>query len=223
FGNDGDDALDGESGRDTMDGGAGSDGLRASRGDETLMNGERVKITVPGGSAQTDDWSCGPNSASRQLRSYGVISATYSALRSDALGSNIISKYGLGTPPPSLLAIMKKYRSGTQLASGATFQSVLDRLGEGRPVVALLGWGEVEIPVPYPWNPLNTEIAPETLHYVCLTGFDLNSGTFFYTDTNGQAKSMSFSSFLEKWSWPATGAIYDGLAALGVKKRTMLW
>jgi uncharacterized protein YvpB len=182
-----------------------------------------VKITVPGGSPQNDGWSCGPNSASRLLRSYQIFSATYSALKSDAQQATIISQYGLGTPPPVLRDIMKKYKANTQLASGASFQSVLDRLGEGRPVVALLGWGEVEVPVPYPWNPLNTEIAPETLHYVCLTGFDLSSGTIFYTDTNGVAKSMSFSSFLDKWSWPATGVIYDGLAALGVKKRTMLW
>src|SRR5262245_10302558 len=222
-GNEGDDRLDGGSGKDTMDGGAGGfDILLASQGDESLSNGERVEISVPGGSPQNDDWSCGPNSAARLLRSYGV-NVTYSQLKADAQNASIISKYGLGTPPPSLQEIMKKYKSDIHLQSGASFQTVLDRLGEGRPVVALLGWGETEIPVPYPWNPFNTDIAPETLHYVCLTGFDMSTSTIFYTDTNGAAKSMSFGAFQQKWNWPGDGVPYEFLEGIGAKKKTILW
>jgi Peptidase_C39 like family/RTX calcium-binding nonapeptide repeat (4 copies) len=223
-GDDGDDLLDGGTGTDAMDGGAGFDKLFANMGNETLSHGEHVEITVPGGSAQNDSWSCGPNSASRLLRSYGI-NVSYAQLKVDAQNSNIISKYGLGTPPPSLQSIMKKYKSDVHLASNASFQSVLDRLGEGRPVVALLGWGEVDVPSPpeSPWDFDLFDTAPETLHYVCLTGFDMSSSTIFYTDTNGAAKSMSFSSFQQKWNWPGDGLVYAGLSAMGVKKNTMLW
>ncbi|HJZ89452.1 MAG TPA: C39 family peptidase, partial [Gemmataceae bacterium] len=223
-GDDGDDRLDGGTGRDSMDGGTGFDLLFANMGYETLSHGEHVEITVPGGSPQNDSWSCGPNSASRLLRSYGI-GVSYDTLKADAQNSNIISQYGLGTPPPSLQSIMKKYKSDVHLASNASFQSVLDRLGEGRPVIALLGWGETTVPVFEPWSPVPVEFdtAPDTLHYVCLTGFDMSSSTIFYTDTNGAAKSMSFSAFQKKWNWPGDGLVYDGLAAMGVKKQTMLW
>ena len=226
FGDAGDDLVNGGTGKDTQDGGAGGfDTLLADQGNETLSNGEVVRITVPGGSPQTDGWSCGPNSASRLLRSYGLTSATYAALKSDAQQATVISKYGLGTPPPALRDIMRKYKEDTQLASGADFQSVLDRLGEGRPVVALLGWGEVDVPVPpeSPWDFDLFDTAPETLHYVCLTGFDSAAGTIFYTDTSGTAKSMSYAAFQKKWNWPGDGLPLEVLEALGVKKRTMLW
>jgi len=52
-----------------MDGGVGYDTLMADRAGENLSNGECVKITLPGGDAQDNSWSCRQNSASRVLRS----------------------------------------------------------------------------------------------------------------------------------------------------------
>jgi Ca2+-binding RTX toxin-like protein len=223
-GDDGDDTVDGGGGKDTMDGAAGTDRLFADQGNESLKNGEHVEITVPGGSPQNDSWSCGPNSAARLLRSYGI-NVTYATLKAQAQNSNLLSQYGLGTPPPNLRNVMKAHKGDTQLASGASFQSVLDRLGEGRPVIALLGWGEVDIPVP-PEHPFDFDLfdtAPDTLHYVCLTGFDAPSQTVFYTDTDGTAKSMSYAAFQQKWNWPGDGIPLAALEAVGVKKRTMIW
>jgi Ca2+-binding RTX toxin-like protein len=216
----GDDELIGGAGKDTQDGGSGYDQLFADQGNEALSEGEHVEITVPDGSPQTDAWSCGPNSGSRFLRSYGY-KVSYAKLRAEAQGSNIISDFGLGTPPKFLQQILQKYRPSTQRESGASFQSVLDRLGEGRPVIALIGWGQV--PVPDPLFPPAWNVAPETLHYICLTGFDLASDTLYYTDTNGQAKSMSFVEFQQKWNWPGDGGTYLMLSALTVKKQTMIW
>ena len=228
FGNDvlhgdqGDDLLDGGPGTDTMDGGIGYDQLFADMGNETLANGEHVEITVPAFSPQTDDWSCGPNSAARLLQSYGI-NVSYEQLRAEAQTENFVSYFGLGTPPPSLLTIMQWHKPDMHLASGATFQDVLDRLGEGRPVIALIGWGELHIPAPVPWNPLNFDTAPANLHYICLTGFDQATSTLFYTDTDGVAKTMSFSDFQQMWDWPGDGMIYAALSAAGVKKQTILW
>jgi RTX calcium-binding nonapeptide repeat (4 copies)/Peptidase_C39 like family len=217
----GNDSVDGGTGRDTIDGGAGdADMLFADQGNETLKNGEHVEITVPDGSAQTDGWSCGPNSGSRLLRSYGY-NVSYSQLRADAQQSNIISDYGLGTPPPSLREIIGKYKPGTQLQSGADFNSILARLGEGRPVVALIGWGSVPVPSPIPF--VFVDLAPEALHYICLTGFDMASDTLYYMDTNGVSKQMSFTEFQDKWDWTATGAVYGFMYGLGIRKQTMIW
>ena len=152
-----DDELDGGAGKDTLDGGAGYDELFADQGNESLSDGEHVEITVPDGSAQFDAWSCGPNSGSRLLRSYGL-NVSYIKLRADAQDSNIVSDFGLGTPPKNLQQIMQKYRPGTQRKSGAEFQEILDRLGEGRPVIALdrLGTGAC----PGPALPARVERCP---------------------------------------------------------------
>lgn len=214
-----DDSVDGGSGRDTLDGGDGTDKLFADRGDETLYNGEHVEITVPDGSPQTDGWSCGPNSGSRLLRSYGF-NVSYEQLRSDAQDSNIISDNGLGTPPPDLRDIIKHYKTNTQLKSGAEFQDVIDRLSEGRPVITLIGWGTIYLPSPIPFY---VDTAPQTLHYVCLTGFDLDKQEIYYMDTNGVSSTFTYSDFQEKWNWPGSGAAYGILAALGIRKDTMIW
>jgi RTX calcium-binding nonapeptide repeat (4 copies)/Peptidase_C39 like family len=220
----GDDSLDGGPGTDSMDGGAGTDSLFANRGDETLANGEHVEITVPGGSPQTDSWSCGPNSASRLLRSYGL-SVSYDQLRAEVQLSNLVSDFGLGTPPQYLQQVMQLHKADVHLASGASFQDILARLGEG-PVLALIDAGDpTTVPIFEPWFPIPVEFdtAPGALHYICLTGFDLASSTIFFTDTDGTAKSMGFAEFQQRWNFPADGAVYDGLYALGVKKQTMLW
>jgi hypothetical protein len=222
-GRSGNDTLNGGAGRDTMIGGSGSDSLAADRGDENLSGGERVHIKVATDSPQTDSWSCGPNSASRLLRSYGI-NVSYETLRSAAQNSNIISEYGLGTPPPALEGIMDAHRS-TSRQSGASFDKVLNLLSQGRPVIALVGWGSVTVPVPNPnpFLPVVLTTAPEKLHYVVLTGFDKGQQRVFYTDTDGQEKSYSFATFQARWNWPGDGVIYDGLKALGIKKNTILW
>lgn len=218
-----DDSLDGGTGKDTLDGGAGGfDVLLADQGNESLSNGERVEIKVPGGSAQTDAWSCGPNSGSRLLRSYGI-NVSYTQLRADAQNNNFLSQFSMGTPPPNLRNIMKAYKPDMHLQSGADFDDVLARLGEGRPVVALIGWDPILIPSPLPLYPGDLDTAPGKLHYICLTGFDQAEDKIFYTDTNGEAKSMSFAAFQAKWNWQADGAVYAILSGMGVKKQTMIW
>jgi Ca2+-binding RTX toxin-like protein len=213
FGQAGDDKIDGGAGTDVMNGSTGFDELLADRGGESLSGGERVKITVPGGSPQDDSWSCGPNSASRLLRSYGF-NVSYSQMRSLVSENNLVSHFGLGTTPPDLESVMDDFRS-TSRESGADFSKVTNLLGQGKPVIALIGAGANEIPL--------VGTAPEMLHYICLTGFDMNEQKVFYTDTDGEQYSMSFEGFQDMWNWPGDGAPYAGLEVLGVKKKTILW
>ena len=217
-GGDGDDSLDGGTGNDTVAGGEGYDEIDVDFGNETISGGENVKITVVGGSAQNDSWSCGPNSAYRLLKSYGL-NVTYSQLRNQVGNSNIISDFGLGTPSDSLLSIMKTHRSATQMNDDAEFEDILEKLGQGRPVIALIGWGEVLIP-----GPFFPESAPEALHYICLTGFDMATETLFYTDTDGVEKTYSFATFIERWTdWAAGPTISAFLSSIGVSENTIIW
>lgn len=160
------DVLNGESGFDT---------LVPWGGNNTLLGGEHVKITVDGLYPQNDSWSCGPNSASRLLRSYGL-NVSYPTLKQEAANSNIISDYGLGAPPPDLRDIMAKYKPDTQLESGVSLQRVLDLLGQGRPVVALIGSGANTVPIFHPFPGfVELATAPSTLHYTVVTGYDLQT------------------------------------------------
>jgi hypothetical protein len=87
----------------------------------------------------------------------------------------------------------------------------------------LIGWDPITVPFPLPWNPINTETAPTKLHYIVLNGFDMSTSTLFAVNTNGAKQAYSFPVFRNLWDWPATGALYDALAAQGIEKQTMLW
>jgi Ca2+-binding RTX toxin-like protein len=221
----GNDSLDGGGGLDSMHGGDGIDTLLANRGNETLSGAESVRITVDGLDPQNDSWSCGPNSAARLLRSYGI-NASYEALRSQVQELSQTADYGMGTPCPELHQLMNQYKPGSQIQQGANFQTILNVLAQGRPMVALIGSGEVTVPVVVPVAGIPiviTATAPDTLHYICLTGFDSATQTIFFTDTDGLQKSYSYGDFQAKWEWPADGVIYDTLKSLGIKKRTIIW
>jgi len=66
-------------------------------------------------------------------------------------------------------------------------------------------------------------MVPEGLHYICLTGYDMDSQTIYFTDTNGEAKSFSFETFQARWNFAGDGVAYLGMEALGIKKQTILW
>src|SRR5262249_8268241 len=62
------------------DGGEARDTLTVLAGTAEVRNGENVPIAVDGLQQQTDGFSCGPNSGSRLLRSYGF-DVSYDSLR----------------------------------------------------------------------------------------------------------------------------------------------
>jgi Ca2+-binding RTX toxin-like protein len=215
------DSLDGGAGRDSMHGEAGRDTLRASQGNESLSGGENVHIAVDSHQTQDDDNTCGPNSAARLLRSYGI-AANYQALKAQVAAISQTADNNWGTPPPELLEVMRLYKANSQLQSGGDFQTILNLLAQGRPVIALVGWGEHTFPVPY-GGFFAMVTVPQKLHYIVLTGFDLQSQTLFYTDTNGEQKSYTFAAFQDRWDWPGSQVGYQILKDMGINKKTILW
>lgn len=238
IGGNGDDYLSGDDGNDLLSGGSGNDRLSEGNGRNSLHGGdgndrawvnavsrvfqcERVDISVPGGSPQTDNWSCGPNSASRFLRAYGF-EISYEALRSRAeCWPDLVSQFRFGTRPGSLRDLMAIHRPDTQLATEASFDTVVNLLRQGKPVIALVASG----------------LASDTafgkvgnLHYVVLDGIDVARRIICYTDTDGVRKSWSYEEFQDRWNWG--GSWFTGVAgdlaqgflnSLGVHERTIIY
>jgi hypothetical protein len=232
FGGDDDDTLIGGTGVDSMDGGSGYDTLYDNDLAE-MSNGEYVwATTLDSGYPQNDGWSCGPNSATRFLRHYGY-NVTYGQMKD--LGRDAVTfiniripipflpdirikvgldDLGLGMPPPALRDILQQFKPDVNLEVGTSFERVLELIGQGKPVIALLKVGDVEI-IP------RLEAAPK-LHYVVLNGFDLATQTIFYTNTNGSRQSMSFNEFNRQWDWSDGGITGAALRAANVHRRTII-
>ncbi len=250
YGGGGSDALYGENGNDylqsgpnsnllgsVLSGGLGNDRL-VSRSRNDLLFGntghdsasllagtfvrfcEVIRISVPGGSPQTDNWSCGPNSASRFLRAYGI-EVSYETLRSLAAGwPDLVSQSNLGTRPGSLRDMIATYRPDTQLATGASFETVTNLLRQGKPVIALIASGLHSF--------LGNNVG--ILHYVVLNGIDEATQTLYYMDTDGVQKSWSYEEFQDRWNWGRnwfTGVAGDAaqgfLNSIGVHEHTIIY
>jgi hypothetical protein len=219
YGGSGTNTIYSSSRNDVVDGGKGHTSAYVLAGTWVVRNCQSVTITVPTDQPQTDGWSCGPNSGSRLLRAYGI-DASYADVRSRTSENSLISRYHLGTLPDTLRDVLKHWKSDISLKTESNLQFVLDLLGSGRPVIALVGVAKKSLSIGGSYG---------VLHYVLLNGFDLASQTIQYVDTNGVQKSWSFSDFDYHWKWfdyfsgilgkSAEGGLY----ALGLRKRTILY
>ncbi len=195
---------------DVLDGGDGFDRLSLLAGPpSTVLHGEDVTIATPTDQPQTDGFSCGPNSGSRFLRSYGI-DVSYATLRRVVKSESLLFRFHLGTRPSVLLKVLRKFKSDLSMETNASLDNVLDFLRSGKPAIAL--------------------IAPKsrTLHYVVLNGFDLDSGTIKFVNTNGAKGSMTFAEFDHQWKWTNQFTGFRGrimrffLKAAGLRNRTFL-
>jgi hypothetical protein len=209
-GEDGDDTLRSFNHHDNLDGGPGFDRLFLLAGPlSTALHGEDITIAVDSDQPQTDGFSCGPNSGSRFLRSYGI-DVSYDTLRHKVKTERLLSKLHLGTSPSALFKALRKFKSDLDMETNASLQNLIDFLRSGKPAVAL--------------------VAPSKrrLHYIVLNGFDLDSGTIKFVDTNGAQGSMSFAEFNHQWTWEnqfkgIVGRLERlGLKILGLRTRTFL-
>jgi hypothetical protein len=209
FGKAGDDTLSSLSRNDVVDGGDGRDTLFIVAGTAEVRNGENVTIAVDGTQPQIDGFSCGPNSGSRLLRSYGF-DVSYNSLRHKVKKESLLFKLHLGTLPTVLQKVLKGFKSDLTLHTGSALQDVLDRLGSGQPVIPLIA------------------PAKRDLHYVVLNGFDVDNQTLRFVDTSGFAKSMTFAEFDHQWFWTNQFKGIVGrlerlvLKAAGLRTRTFL-
>lgn len=219
YAGDGNDTISSLSRDDVVDGGLGYDRLFVLAGTWVVRNGEEVRITVPTDQPQNDGWSCGPNSASRLLRAYGI-DASYNAVRSLTSENSLVSRFHLGTLPGALKDVIARFKPGVSLEKASSLQRVLGLLGSGRPVIALVATDKVSLSIGGSYG---------LMHYVVLNGFNRSTGTINYVDTNGARKSWTYAQFDYHWKWfdHFTGVLGEpmqaGLEALGLRKRTILF
>ena len=127
-----------------------------------------------------------------------------------------ISRFLQGSRPDSLLKTLRNWKPDSYRESRTSFDRVLQLLGEGKPIVALLGWGRSYT--------FALGAVPSTLHWVVLTGYDMKSSTIYYTDTKKGACQFSFDEFNQKWNWYSSGAKGGVLTGtLDVPERTILY
>ena len=221
WGMNGDDGLMGEGGVDELYGGDGYDTLSADRA-ETLNGGEYVGINIIGDHSpdnvndQDDGWSCGPNSGSRFLRAYGI-TVSYEDLRDTAGENNIISGVDAGTPPPNLREILSFHKPDVQLESRADFQTVLDLLGQGKPVIALTGWGETFL------GPAGIAPGVAALHRTERIRPGFPDPVLHEHRRVASALTASTTSEKRLWDWPGWGPVDAQLAMFGIDQNTIIY
>jgi hypothetical protein len=208
-GQDGDDTIISSSRNDLVGGGPGRDTLFVTAGTVAVQDVEDVTIATPHDQPQTDGFSCGPNSGSRFLRSYGI-DVSYDALRRKVKAASLIFKAHLGTRPVTLRKVLSGFKSGLSLHTKSSLQDVIDRLASGKPVIPLIAPGR------------------NTLHYVVLNGVDLDNQTIRYVNTNGFSGTWTYEEFDHRWNWVSEFKGFKGrvlrlvLKAAGLKTRTFL-
>jgi hypothetical protein len=232
-------ALNGEAGNDrlfslsrndNLDGGDGYDTLSIPAANilagRTVRNGEDVRIAVPTDQPQNDRWSCGPNSASRFLRAHGGIPdaepfvPSYKRVRSRVKENSLLSRFRLGTLPNTLRNVTRIWKPDTVLEKQSNLSRVLDLLGSGKPVIALVAVGTKSLSI-------GGKIG--LLHYIVLNGFDQASQTIRFVNTNGAQETWTFAEFDKNWKWfdHFTGVLGEAaqkvVEGLGLRKRTILF
>jgi Ca2+-binding RTX toxin-like protein len=222
FGEAGNDSLYAGSRADYVDGGTGYDYLELFAGQSLAVGGESVKISVPQDQPQTDGWSCGPNSGSRYLRSYGI-NVSYNTLRSQIQEDAALSKFHLGTLPTNLRDLLKQYKSNVSLETGAGRDRVLQLLAQGKPVIGLVAVDKIDIEK---WGVKVGTYA--NLHYMVFNGFDQATGTIRFVDTNGATGTWTYDQFSKHSNWgdyfTGTGAAFaETLRVLGMRNQTILF
>jgi len=166
-------------------------------------------IALDGGQHQNDDNSCGPNSASRVLRYYGFHASYDDVKRCFHNADPILSNIGLGTPGAHLANLMRQFGYHAT-ASQATVEQILALLSEGKPVVAMVRVGTVDVASQLggvgqmlgkagSW--VKQANAFPLLHWIALQGFDRARGVLYFTDTNGRHSQVRFTDFERAFHW----------------------
>jgi hypothetical protein len=178
---------------------------------------------VPGGNSQPDNsTTCGPNSASRVMQAYGS-AATYGELIKDCSETSWISANQLGTTASTLVDAMNSERQGSNVPvfsvqTNKDVTDVINLLQQGKPVVAM-------VRVPGDQSILDGVYTAPQLHWIAVTGYDVRTGTIYYTDTDGSPYQESFNDFDQSFSWwgQSVGEIpYAALNAIGVVEGTLI-
>jgi Peptidase_C39 like family len=169
-------------------------------------------LFLDGDQPQDDGNSCGPNSAARVLRYYGYHVSYDDLKRRFHKTDPILNGIGLGLPGANLAALMKQ--QGYQAtADQATVERVLNLVAVGKPVVAMVRVGTINLGklglvgqlVGNVGALINQASTLPALHWIAVEGFDRDQGLVYYTDTNGEHNQLSLEDFERAFNWECPG------------------
>jgi hypothetical protein len=208
--------------------------MEFQKGSLCLSPGGKVSVyyAVDTKDPQVAEWDCGASSSARLLRWYGWdVSGSFMRSTIQASG-DLQTKLGImGATPQQYASAMQTWMPSMQVEdsrSGIGFQRILDLLGQGKPLIALLRVGEKEaidggnattgaIIGGIVAGPVGAIIGAGVgaadqhykiplLHYVLVNQVDYNAGRIGYIDPAGAVQRwMSFADFQAAWNWTAGG------------------
>jgi hypothetical protein len=136
---------------------------------------------------RSDASGCGPDAAARVIRYYGWPLTFNRAVQAapDSIDSWLIQKLGMGTKPGTLASLLRRYGvSGAQAYERTSFQSILNALNAGRPVIALINWSN----------------SITDFHHVVVQGYNPQTRQLAVND-GGDLRAWSYSYFQRLWDW----------------------
>ena len=180
---------------------------------------ERFEIDMPTDQPQEHDWTCGPNSVARLLRSYGIDVSYEQAIEFTRYDGNIISWLKLGTPPSQLIDTLRHWKPDARMLTEQHTPAIQNLIKQGKPVILLVSMGKINIPGG----------TVGELHYVVVNGYDEATNSYRITNTDGVQSWWSYETLLHRWTWINDFTGVSGEAAQfalgldGFKKRTMFY
>lgn len=232
----GNDAFDNETLiRAVANGGSGTNSFVGNAGDQ-IAGFQAVDLNnLPGGNAQGNTNTCGPNSAWRVINAYGGY-ATLQQVIDRVSNTSVVSHWNLGTTGATLVNAMNDLRRGMdhtfRRVTQSSLDSLLGQLASGKPVVAMIRVPGTEVyqiggvvggiigQIPVIGGITRYEIP--ALHWIAVDGFDRAKQLIYYTDTDGGRYQMSFASFESVWKWNFGAVQNKLLQGLGVVSGTYI-
>jgi hypothetical protein len=172
-------------------------------------------LYLDGEQPQDDGNSCGPNSAARVLRYYAFHASYADVKQLFHKADPVLSSIGLGAPAANLADIMQQF--GYQAtAARVHVERVLELVASGKPVVALIRVGTVELGSASPLPGLVGTMLKQAgswpaLHWIAVQGFDRARGLVYFTDTDGGHHQMTFAEFEHAFNWTCASNLANRL------------
>lgn len=198
----------------------------------SLQQSSLILMYLPYVEPQDDDWSCGPNSATRFLKFYGK-DVNYNMMRKVAASNlpQILRDTEAGTTPHALRDTIKPWRPASVLKRETNFDEIKSTVRGQKPVIALLRVNSIKLQaingktiIGKALGGLNPSMTAPALHWVVVCGIDDNSQELWIQDTNGALYPMNFDEFYKQWNWSVgAGLVKEALDAEGVTTRTIIY
>lgn len=198
-----------------------------------------ITIDLPVVVSQNDNWSCGPNSATRFLNFYGknvTLGRVMSTSRYNMPDELVMTE--LGTVPNALHRTLLDFSYNATLRSGnGGLDEIVNIASQRKPVIVLLMVDNKTIPVAQMGKGTilgglldkigarpNVTITIPTLHWVNVRGVDKANKRIYIQDTKNNQYSLSYDEFLGKWNWVVgAGATKTALDNYKVYGRTYIF